>query len=346
MTLSSLSKNDLLARFTKLVRTERKITHLVLECIAEIDRRQLHLEMAYPSLFEYLTGAHGYSAAAAQRRISAARLLREVPEVAAKIEEGKLNLSQIALVTQNIREAEKTFETKMDAGDKLELIEKIESRSFAETQQILARELKVEAPATERVQHHGDGSVTITMTLTEEQYRDWCRAGELASHSVPNRKHAELAGYLAGKEIARRTEIRRVSPRRASRSSNPRQIAPNLRKRLLGGAPVRGPTSPTGRKAILVQESTSDSAVDSAAGAIGASPSTPGCSYIDPLTGRRCGSQHLLQIDHIRPVYAGGGNEAENLRALCAAHNRHTAKINLRMNHVKVDDGSEGLRLK
>ena len=99
MLLATLSNPVLLERFTKLVRTERKITGLVLNCINEIDRRKLHLEMAYPSLFEFLTQAHGYSAGAAQRRISAARFLAEVPEVAPQIEEGKINLSQIALVS-------------------------------------------------------------------------------------------------------------------------------------------------------------------------------------------------------------------------------------------------------
>ena len=38
-----------------------------------------------------------------------------------------------------------------------------------------------------------------------------------------------------------------------------------------------------------------------------------GCSYVDPQTGRRCNSTHLIEIDHIVPG---------NLR-LCGAHHRH-----------------------
>ncbi|MBX3017839.1 MAG: HNH endonuclease [Bdellovibrionaceae bacterium] len=356
MTLETLSNENLLARFAKLVRTERKITHLVLECIAEVDRRRLYLERAYPSLFEYLTQVHGYSAGAAQRRISAARLLREVPEVAAKIEEGKLNLSQIALVTQNIKLAEKEFGAKMEAEDKLLLLKKIESCSFAETQQILAQELKVEVPATERTQHHGDGSVTLTLTLTKEEYESWCRVGELVSHAVPNRKHADLAIYLARKEISRRTEIKRASPQRKY-SSNPRQIAPNLRKRILVGSGF----VPGHRKYALLEkgknrencDSDSTSGKDDSKSTSDRKPgkdslkpisgSTPlkkaslstsdsevrprGCGYVDPLTGKGCGSRHFLQIDHIHPLHAGGGNAPENLRALCSAHNRDRNRI-------------------
>ena len=45
------------------------------------------------------------------------------------------------------------------------------------------------------------------------------------------------------------------------------------------------------------------------------------CCYHDPLSGRRCTSSHLLQIDHL-PVAQGGGPEPSNLELLCFAHHR------------------------
>ena len=42
------------------------------------------------------------------------------------------------------------------------------------------------------------------------------------------------------------------------------------------------------------------------------------CCYRDPLTGRRCTSSHLLQIDHLLPVAQGGGPDLLHLR--CFAH--------------------------
>ena len=47
------------------------------------------------------------------------------------------------------------------------------------------------------------------------------------------------------------------------------------------------------------------------------------CSYVDRTSGRCCGSQHLLQIDHVVPYAQGGAAEPNNLRLLCAAHHRH-----------------------
>ena len=46
------------------------------------------------------------------------------------------------------------------------------------------------------------------------------------------------------------------------------------------------------------------------------------CCYRDPLTGRRCTSSHLLQIDHLLPVAQGGGEDPANLRLACFAHHR------------------------
>ena len=46
------------------------------------------------------------------------------------------------------------------------------------------------------------------------------------------------------------------------------------------------------------------------------------CCYRDPLSGRRCTSSHLLQIDHLLPVAQGGGPEPSNLVLRCFAHHR------------------------
>ena len=56
------------------------------------------------------------------------------------------------------------------------------------------------------------------------------------------------------------------------------------------------------------------------------------CRFVDPRTGRRCASRHLLQIDHVFPYALGGGATPENLRLLCFAHHRdrHTERTSRR----------------
>ncbi len=46
------------------------------------------------------------------------------------------------------------------------------------------------------------------------------------------------------------------------------------------------------------------------------------CSYVDPHSGRRCGSRFLLELDHVVPYALGGGAEPANLRLRCRAHHR------------------------
>ena len=47
------------------------------------------------------------------------------------------------------------------------------------------------------------------------------------------------------------------------------------------------------------------------------------CSFVDPHSGRRCGSRFLLEIDHVVPYAVGGTHDAGNLRVYCGAHHRY-----------------------
>ena len=49
------------------------------------------------------------------------------------------------------------------------------------------------------------------------------------------------------------------------------------------------------------------------------------CTFQDPLTGRRCGTRHLLTFEHIQPYARGGEHAVEAMTLLCAAHNRLAA---------------------
>ena len=49
------------------------------------------------------------------------------------------------------------------------------------------------------------------------------------------------------------------------------------------------------------------------------------CTYVG-TRGRRCSSRQALQVDHIRPVARGGSGTRDNLRLLCAYHDRLEAE--------------------
>src|ERR1041385_1513079 len=126
--MKHLTSSELLARLKTLVADERRATLALIECLQEAQERRLYSELGYASLWEFATLELGLSEGAAQRRIQAMRLIRDVPEAKAKLEDGSLSLSNAAKV-QSFRQAEKKLG---HATDALELIGKVENQSQRE----------------------------------------------------------------------------------------------------------------------------------------------------------------------------------------------------------------------
>ena len=283
MNIQFLSNFELLGRFGKLVRTERKITHLILECIAEIDSRRLYLDKAYPSIYEFMVEEFGYSSSAALRRIESARLLRDVPELAEKIESGAINLSQLSKVQQAVRAVQKLEDRKVDIAEKKELLSRIEYTTQQQTEVILCQALSLSVLVEDKQRMHRDESVTLTITFSKEQMDLLNQVQDLIAHAVPEKKWSEVMTYLAQKEIQRRTNVR-----------------PNKSKPF---APGSNALSVKTKKIVLNKNRC--------------------CQYRDPFSGKLCGSTRFLQVDHRHSVWAGGSNEIQNLQILCAEHNRY-----------------------
>ena len=209
MQLNNLSNNNLLICFENYVRRERKITAQVLECISEIDRRKLYIEKGFTSLFDYLVKAFGYSPGAAMRRIDAARLLQEIPEVAEKFEAGVLTLTQANQLQRASREFKKMTKSSVQTSHKRDLVLKIESSSQKQTEQIIAESFNLPAVPVQKENVHRDQSVTLTITFTPEQIKVLEQAQNKISHAVLNKNWAETITHLAKREVARRTTVRK-----------------------------------------------------------------------------------------------------------------------------------------
>lgn len=153
MQLQQLSDETLLRETEKLVQTEREILSALLQHLREIERRRLFSALGYSSLFAYCTGKLGYSEDQAQRRISAMRLLKELPEVEEKLQSGALTLTHLGLARAAFQREEFSRE------EKLQILSEIEQKPTRAAEQVLAGHAPVEqkpdsikAVSTERVE--------------------------------------------------------------------------------------------------------------------------------------------------------------------------------------------------
>ncbi|MGZ3802543.1 MAG: DUF222 domain-containing protein, partial [Bdellovibrio sp.] len=182
--LSKISNHDLEFQLKNLVAKERKLLHVILEHIKEVDVRKIYLERAYSSLYEYLVKELGYSGSAAMRRLEAARLLKEVPTLAEKIQEGSVNLSQIGELSRALKEKEKTCGMKVSCAQKKELVAKITGKTTQETQKELSLALDVQPKKHDSQRMQQDESIRLEITLTKEQYHKLMTCKDLAVASL------------------------------------------------------------------------------------------------------------------------------------------------------------------
>ena len=104
MNLTHLTDKALLADTKVLIDFERKNCVKILHHLKEIENRKLYSELKYQSLFEYCTSELKLTESSSQRRIVAARLMRDFPFISEKIESGNLSLTNISSAVKYIND--------------------------------------------------------------------------------------------------------------------------------------------------------------------------------------------------------------------------------------------------
>ena len=175
---------------------------MILLHIAEMEKRQIYAELGYDGMYSYLVRKLGYSEGSAYRRLHSARLLNQVPELAVKIEEGSLNLTQLAQVQKclkdQVQKQKKTSHPPFQIREKaLEVLNKLEHKNSFETQRTLAKELGFEVKLHDKAIPQKDDSVRLEVTLTADQYSALIFAKDLLSHVCPDGNWGEVISELA-----------------------------------------------------------------------------------------------------------------------------------------------------
>ena len=301
MYLQSLTNEKLQTRLTRLARHERKVMALVIEHIAEVQRRKLFLTLGYDSLYHYLTKELHYSEGSAYRRMQAARALLQVPEIKSSLENGSLKLSQICLVQKTLRQEEKNLGKQVPLTKRHEIFAQLKGKNGRESEKILEAQVSVVLPqklSSER--HCRDDSVELTLQVSPALFAKLQRVKELYSHIDPAADWVRLLALMADDVIKKRDPL---AKKRAGKETVMQSFAKMKKPIAIEESNMRKRRSiPRAVKRYILKRDDGK------------------CQYVS-TDGRKCESRHRIEVDHMKPVCEGGNNESQNLRVLCRQHN-------------------------
>src|SRR3984957_3846800 len=292
MDLKALSNSELLGQIKSLVQEERNLTSKVLKYLREIEIRRLYLERGYSSLFAFCTDCLCYDESQAQRRISAMRLLRDVPEIEIKINTGELTLTALTQAQSFFNQRAKD-EKPLGIDEKIEVLKTLEGKSKRQCEKELIRVNPSPLPKKLESQRLITEELTeLKVVLERKTMEKLERIKELLSHQDSKMKTADLIDKLADQMLSK-IDPEKKKGKNTNSANNPKSPAPAQVKRYI---PVQV------KKAVWQRDEGK-------------------CSYIDSVTKKRCGSRFKVQFDHIHPHSMGGLNSRDNLRLYCQAHN-------------------------
>lgn len=175
---------------------ERRVTVEAIELLVKIDQRDIHLARGYSSLFKFLTEKFEYSEGAANRRIAAAKILREFPEVGAKLRDGRLNLTILALAHTFIKKAPR--EKKREALKAIERISKVKAEQVLYS---LFPEMAERKKETIKV--NSEKTFILSTEIPDEVMERFQQVRDSLSNTLPNASFVEVADYFFKKHLAR-----------------------------------------------------------------------------------------------------------------------------------------------
>jgi hypothetical protein len=309
--LSLLSDQELVARFRDSVIDERERLVLQLEYLIELDRRRLFFE--YPSLWAYLVHECGMEEWAADRKIRACRLMKRYPELRSLLESGKINLSLMELVQGYV------YREKLEDSEFLELLSAVSGMS----KRAAMRELASRYPQSRELPRDRirplDGTYSEVRFVADEALLEKIEEIRgLLAHSHPKGTIGEIFNHVLT-DYLKRNDPEERAKRAEGREAKKGRPALKLESKTPSPAPAKVPPSPAPAPKRMPRVATQPM--------IQALIRQNGyrCSYVDPLTGKKCTSRHGLQVDHIQAWSRGGKTELKNLRYLCQGHHQRVS---------------------
>lgn len=334
ITLSMMSAEELASRLDALVSDERQWQVEFLRHLAELDRRQLHVTLGYPSLFAYCTQALRLTNASAFRRTTAARLMTRFPVIAAFLQSRRLCLTTLCLLKDVLDEANHAV-----------LLERAAGRTEAEVK-VLVATLRPQPAPSEMIRKLPDPQRPPPPQPEPVSGPEVAHANATPA-APPPRRAVDVKPISAELHVVRLTVTREFldeldAVRDALSHKIPgRQLDLVLRECLrvtldvLGRRKLGAPTE----RAKPIPETTGRTLPTELRRRVWARDAGQ-CTFVG-TGGKRCGARHQLEFHHVMPYARGGSATEGNVTLLCKMHNQHQARADFGDEHMAQFDGRQ-----
>ena len=290
MSLKSLSDKALILETEKGVREEREVLTRLLHLFHEIQRRRLFSSMGYKSLFDCLNKHFGYSEDETYRRISAMKLLVDIPQIEEKINQGELTLTHLKIAQSHFYQEMKVQSKEVSLSDKLALIEQIAKKPVREATRIaLSLSSASEVVQPDQVKVISLDRIELKFSASQELQNKIDQLKGMLAHSNPGISLGELFDKLCDLGLTE-WNLAKVGARRKYRI-NESEL----------GAHKKTCVKYSQAKVLRAVYERANNKCQS------------------------CGSHYALEVDHVLPRAKGGSSMPENLRVLCRSCNQRAA---------------------
>lgn len=270
--------------------------------LQEVDRESIHKRFGKSSLLKYAIEFLNLSEPVALSFIAVARKSSEVPVLKAAVCKGQLSVATANRLVSTI--------TKENAS---ELIQFAATHSWRENERELARR-NPKAAVRDKVKMLGNGLVEITVTVTEDEYKDFERACSIEAQrksAAPKRSDAFVEcvqAHLDKYDPVRKAERAQMRAEKAPPKSVPQKTLPKSSVRTDQNSKQTKDSKATPRIPLSAAEVHAVQSRDQGR-----------CTHVNE-SGVRCNQDRWTEIHHIVPVSKGGTNNVYNLTTLCSFH--------------------------
>ncbi|MEK7356355.1 MAG: HNH endonuclease signature motif containing protein, partial [Bdellovibrionota bacterium] len=192
-------------------------------------------------------------------------------------------------------------------GEMFDLVSACEGKSSREVEKELATR-NPEFIRRETVRAVDADNMRLSLTIKDDLWRKIERLKALRSHTNVSMKNEELLEWLVELGLDKADPVRKAE--RAADRKEGKQVS------------LPAPEVTPHQSSETDQPTPHTRYIEASERHELAKTHSDGCDFVDQKTGKRCGSQFLLQRDHIVLFSDGGANDAENLRWFCGPHNR------------------------